>query len=81
MSSQFQLRIIKVKASGEYLVNDSSTPQSKGYHSFAEVISEVCEYAKRPEIFDEEPYLDGLSKSEEKAIRSLRSIILEKEER
>lgn len=80
MSGQFHLRIIKVKASGDYLINNSPDPPHNVYHTFAEVICEVCEYAKNPEIFDEEPYLNGLSKLEEKAIRSLRDLVLEKSE-
>ena len=74
------LKLSVVKTSGgNYLVNGYYKSPDIRVPDFPEVISQMCKYASKfPEIFEQEPVLRDLSKSEETAIENFRNLVLEK---
>ena len=79
--NEMTYKISVVKASdGSYLVNHYPKAGDTKVPDFAGVVNQLVEYAqdtKALNIFEEEPVLQGLRPEEDKAIKGIRSLVLE----
>jgi len=61
----------------KYLVGHYYKTGEEIVPDFASVISKICDYAQKPEVFNAEPCLRYLTEAEETAVRQLRNLVLE----